>query len=412
MTATPNEKKRPTPLSPRELLLGELPGAMSLWERAPAPHAAQTVLALWAGLQRLAKIDPDPARDRLDDLVRAEAARLVRLASQETVLDVDDWLRQGKDLDRAWEAGDDEAEEIDWRTHQLFERLDRAALTVCAVGMLDSTDADADGLAAASDALARADSFLAERTDLFLCLATDVAAVLSAVRPGLEGQQPELWDTLLRHRRVEDARDQMEAPLDRTAWLRSAHSAVSRVRPSESVGISAENKPGGTKMKGWFSGSVPVPVWAAALAACLVVTSWIAIWGVAHQTVASPWGWNKPDAFPQDLARGAYLDRIAAGAEEWVSQPQKNEAELADRIAEFRRGCTKLLYAEHRPLTDRDKAWLREKCHQWKETVQTTLSDLEEGHTSPEKAREMMKQAVEGIVRELHTRAKEAAGNG
>jgi hypothetical protein len=97
----------------------------------------------------------------------------------------------------------------------LFERLDRAALVVWAADRLSGPAAGGEHLAAARRALAQTEDFLAERADLFLCLAGDVAAVLSNVRAGLEDDEPELWETLLKHRRIEEARDEIERSPDR-----------------------------------------------------------------------------------------------------------------------------------------------------------------------------------------------------
>jgi hypothetical protein len=218
------------PLSPRELLTSELPAFLALWEQAPTAETARTLLALWAGLRRLERAQPDPDEDRLNLLVRDEAARLVQLAYAAPLLDGADWLRRAEDLDRAWDEGEEDLQELDWQAHELFERLDRASLAAWAVEKLAEPDTDAGRLAAAREALARAEEFLAARSDVFLCLATDAAAVLSSVRPGLEEDEAGLWETLLKHRRIEEARDELEMPPARAALLAAARQNGSSLR--------------------------------------------------------------------------------------------------------------------------------------------------------------------------------------
>jgi hypothetical protein len=219
----PRESDRPLPLTPRELLTSRLPALLGSWERAPTPETAQALLAVWAGLRRLAAGKADRDEDRLQAMVREDAPRLTGLACAEPLFDLDDWLLCAEYLDRAWDKGEEEAEELDWQTHELFERLDRAGLTLWAVQELAGPGADVEGQATAR--LVRAEEFLAERVDLFVCLATDVAAVLSSLRPGLE-EEPQLWETVLKHRRIEEERDELAAVPGRAALLASRRLAA------------------------------------------------------------------------------------------------------------------------------------------------------------------------------------------
>ena len=231
---SPHDDRTLMPLSPHALLTGQLPAALVLWEQDPTPERAQAILALWAGLRRLRKAEPDPDEERLDVLVRIQSLRLVELACAEPVLDTDDWLRRVSDLDLAWDAGEEDPEELDWQAHELFEALDRAALAAWAVDSLAGRDAAGARLAREREATARAEEFLAMRVDLFICLATDVAAVLSSVRPGLEDDETALWETLLKHRRIEEARDELETPPDQATVLAAVREAAPAIRPIES----------------------------------------------------------------------------------------------------------------------------------------------------------------------------------
>jgi hypothetical protein len=206
------------------LLTSRLPALLGSWERAPSAETAQALLAIWGGLRRLAEEKADPDEERLKVLVRDDAIRLTRLACVKPLFDLDDWLQRAESLDRAWDEGAEEAEELDWQTQGLFERLDRAALMLWAVQELAGPSADAECLAAARR-LAKAEEFLAERVDLFVCLATDVAAVLSSLRPGLE-EETQLWETVLKHRRIEEERDELATPPGRAALLASVRLAA------------------------------------------------------------------------------------------------------------------------------------------------------------------------------------------
>ncbi|HEV3386103.1 MAG TPA: hypothetical protein VG097_14885 [Gemmata sp.] len=97
-----------------------------------------------------------------------------------------------------------------------------------------------------------------------------------------------------------------------------------------------------------------------------------------QQDTAKAWGWQKPDAFPTNLDRVAYLNRLADEADEWFNKRPDNVAAAAKRISEFREGCTALLLAEHSPLTPADRIWLKERCQKWSQALDSTLAKLEE----------------------------------
>jgi hypothetical protein len=403
----PSNDENVAPLSPRDLLTGELPAFLSLWERNPTPEAARALLALWAGLQRLEPGVPDPDEERLIAIVSSDTGRLAQLACQGTFFDADGWLGRATDLDRGWDEGEEEQAELEWQTQELFEQLDRAALALWAVEKLAGGGLETSQLAPVHDALGRADKFLVRDPDLFLCRATPVGKVLSAARAGLEEREPGLWQTLLRHRRVEEARDTLETPTDRTALLLSARSTPNsgdRVIRASSV----------RRTRRWVA-------WAAAAAAACIPIATLVPWIVLERREVSrlqarlsevpSWGWIKPDAFPQDISAKDYLARIGDEANEWSSERPETTPKLAERIAEFQLGCTRLLYAEHRPLDNADRNWLREQCHRWAETIQTTRSDLEEGRIDAAKAMAEMDRNVKEIVRALRGRAQ-ATGAG
>jgi hypothetical protein len=154
-----------------------LPGVLWYWASASTPHAARELLAVWAGLQRLERTSPDPDEDRLNVLVHEEAARLVHAAGEGKIFDLDDWLRRAEELDRAQDTGAEDADELHWQAHDLFERLDRADLALWSLEKLGGPDRNPDRLASTRSALEQADAYPAARTDLFLALAPDRASI-------------------------------------------------------------------------------------------------------------------------------------------------------------------------------------------------------------------------------------------
>jgi hypothetical protein len=101
--------------------------------------------------------------------------------------------------------------------------------------------------------------------------------------------------------------------------------------------------------------------------------------GVGVGASASGWGWSRPDALPQDLPRDAYLNHLADGAQAWFNKRPADRAALAQRITEFRQGCTALIQSPHRPLPAGDRAWLVDKCRAWAAKLGTLSAALESG---------------------------------
>lgn len=101
--------------------------------------------------------------------------------------------------------------------------------------------------------------------------------------------------------------------------------------------------------------------------------------GANPQVAQGGWGWNKPDAFPQNLDPKSYLGRLAEGAEEWFKTRPESREDLDKRIAQFRKGCDTLVRAEHQPLSATDRDWLRERCRVWSDKFDKHLTDLRSG---------------------------------
>jgi hypothetical protein len=224
-------------LTPQELLLSRLPGLLSLWNHdrgreTGAYRTARDLVAAWSGLQRLV-LPPRPseALRQADEVIRDDAALLLEAILADN-FDCHTWLREVEALDTAWDVGREEAEELEWRTREAFDALDRTDLFAWFAARQVRSDAR---IAAWLESLAGrregAERFITDRPDVFLCLTTDLAAVIASSRPGLEETEPVLWETLGKHRRIEEARDEVELVPSRDAVLAGVPRAVPLVIP-------------------------------------------------------------------------------------------------------------------------------------------------------------------------------------
>jgi SNF2 family DNA or RNA helicase len=237
MTFHPNERE-PALLTPHELLLSRLPGLLSLWtddrERGrDAYQTARELVAAWAGLQRL--VLPEHSSDilrRADEVIHDDMSRFLD-AMLSHDFNFESWHRVMDDLDTDWDSNCLEADELEWRTSQAFEALDRTELFAWfAVANSPSDKRIHSWLESLPEQCERAEQFVAERPDLFLCLATDLAATIAWSRPGLEASAPQLWESLGKHRRIEEAREEIELIPSRETVLAGISRAANRTTKS------------------------------------------------------------------------------------------------------------------------------------------------------------------------------------
>jgi hypothetical protein len=135
--------------------------------------------------------------------------------------------------------------------------------------------------------------------------------------------------------------------------------------------------------------------------------------GDGHQpqpvlTARSGWGWNRPDALPQNLSAAAYFTRLADSAQEWFTKRPAEPLELARRIAEFRQGCSVLILSPHRPLSAEDRTWLVDKCRAWATKLDAHLAAIEAGQDVL-KVRGEADETVNKLIAALRERAGKLA---
>ncbi|MCC9608239.1 hypothetical protein LOC68_00980 [Blastopirellula sp. JC732] len=146
--------------------------------------------------------------------------------------------------------------------------------------------------------------------------------------------------------------------------------------------------------------------WWLALAACLALG--IAIgryWPESEIPTkdSAVWGWSDPNLLADAKAPQAYFEHLADGAEAWFDQRPVDAADLSQRLAEFRGGCSRIMLAKHSVVSDKDRQWLYRQCRLWAGEIDDHIVRLEEGDPAAE-VRESMDNLVRDMVDELRLR--------
>jgi hypothetical protein len=121
--------------------------------------------------------------------------------------------------------------------------------------------------------------------------------------------------------------------------------------------------------------------------------------------VATGWGWSKPGALPDQGPPAEYLNRLADAAGEWFQKRPEDRDGVAQRIKEFRDGCSVLIAAAHQPLAAADRQWLVERCRSWADTLDKDLEALRQGQ-DPLQIRGEADATVNKLMAALRDRAK------
>jgi hypothetical protein len=143
--------------------------------------------------------------------------------------------------------------------------------------------------------------------------------------------------------------------------------------------------------------------WVVSLATAASVLAAVAIYETAR-TPPTGWGWNAPRALADEGGATAHLNRLADAASEWFQTRPADAQALAQRIGEFRQGCSALILAKHRALNDADRAWLVAKCREWAATLDAELVALEAG-ADPIKLRGDVDETIRRLIAAIRARA-------
>ena len=143
-------------------------------------------------------------------------------------------------------------------------------------------------------------------------------------------------------------------------------------------------------------------------AAALLVAAFFWQTTRSQPAVASaPWGWNKPEALKAAPTPDEYLNQLASGAEDWFKKKPETAVDLAQRILQFRQGCSKLIMAEHKPLPAEDRAWLVERCRVWAAKLDASVAALEAGEPL-DTVRTQADETIRKLIDALRARAAQS----
>ena len=114
------------------------------------------------------------------------------------------------------------------------------------------------------------------------------------------------------------------------------------------------------------------------------------------EVAAVKWGWAKPGGIPDAPDAKGYYEGLAASANEWSKERPTDSAQVAKRITEFRQGCSKLIFAEHKALNETQRAELVTRCKKWAGRLDEALALLEKNGDAG-----AAQSKVDGIVSDL-----------
>ncbi|WP_166822039.1 hypothetical protein [Thalassoroseus pseudoceratinae] len=126
-------------------------------------------------------------------------------------------------------------------------------------------------------------------------------------------------------------------------------------------------------------------------------------------SVAKPWGWIKPNVFSQETSPAQYLRNLASVLErDWqkIEADTTSRSDIGRRLAEFRLGCTTLLFSELEPLPPEIAGQIRELCHAWSAQIDDQLADVEEEFVTVSEAKTSLTRLISSIVSEFNNVAE------
>lgn len=210
---------KPLAPNPRGQAVGWAEAFRDDWEECRsdpdyAPEYAWSLLAAWGEVCRFFDKLPEEVAS-IPALLQRDAGAL--LASLGQAPPPAEWLERARRLDRAWNYAvhEEPLRDLELGAINLFHQLDRHSLAVCMARRLTAECSETTGwLADWTRQVEQAEEFFADHVDAFLPVAFLARAVLANCRPDLDEADPELWETTLKHRRLEELGEEMEADLE------------------------------------------------------------------------------------------------------------------------------------------------------------------------------------------------------
>ena len=111
---------------------------------------------------------------------------------------------------------------------------------------------------------------------------------------------------------------------------------------------------------------------------------------------SSGWGFDRPEALSVQMSAPEFFEHLSGAGNEWFKKRPASTAELEQRLAEFSHGCQTLIDAPLTQLDETSRSWLRNKCMNWKTSIDQNLARLQE---SPEKFEEILKESDAIVTR-------------
>ncbi len=111
---------------------------------------------------------------------------------------------------------------------------------------------------------------------------------------------------------------------------------------------------------------------------------------------SSGWGFDRAEALSVHMSAPDFFEHLSGAGNEWFKKRPASAVELEQRLAEFSHGCRTLIDAPLTQLDETSRSWLRNKCINWKTSIDQNLSSLK---TSPEKFEEILKESDAIVTR-------------
>jgi hypothetical protein len=213
----------------QDLIQGEING----FNDVGAAITACDVLAIWAHLQRF---ESETLNKQLVDefyvKVRGSSWAVCNYALSQS--EPVNWEGVMLQLDELWdhildEDGRIDDEKVDQLEHQIleqFEALDRRSLLVYAISKLQPTLTDTDKFKVLENNLQQGEDFLAGKHAVYLSAARYASMLLDSYNPNLDEVNEDLFETTLKHRRLQELCDEQDYPTKHSVEQWSRHFGV------------------------------------------------------------------------------------------------------------------------------------------------------------------------------------------
>ncbi|HUR52612.1 MAG TPA: hypothetical protein VMZ71_00645 [Gemmataceae bacterium] len=121
------------------------------------------------------------------------------------------------------------------------------------------------------------------------------------------------------------------------------------------------------------------------------------------------WGWASSDGIPKTGTDAETFAHLGKKAKQWFDERPETPLALAQRVAEFRQGCTSLQLSETLPLSEKEKTDLLARCAKWSAEFDVLLTRLEQTRDVPA-VRKDADDLVNKLTKYLEGREQAARG--